>query len=111
MIDIDKITIGELKQLFVVPSPTSQEILKIFYQKNPTALTTGTDDLDAIGDEYQYTALVYHAAKEILEDAGQSELAARTENRYEREMMILSAEEGINDNLSESIRVDEGMFT
>lgn len=102
--------IGELKQLFVVPQPSSQETLKIFYQKKPTAFTTGSDDLDMMGDEYQYTCLVYHAAKEILEDSAQAELANRMMARYEEELARLDVEEGVNDDIVETIR-DNGLWT
>lgn len=106
----DECAIGEQKQLFVQGCPSASESIRIFYQKKPTAFTAGSDDLDAIGDEYQYTALIYHAAKEILEDAGQAELAARMENRYEREMMNLAVEEGVTDDIAEEVR-DENMYT
>lgn len=104
--------IGEQQQLFVQPCPSTSERVRAFYQRLPTDMpntTPATETPDGLPESYQLTLLCDHSSWEIFEDVGESEQAARRLIKVDRGMMELMVEEGIADDIQETIR-DEGMY-
>lgn len=77
-------------KLYFHPMPTTTDTLILYYTRLPTAMSSATDTPDGFPSWF-HRRLVEYAAKEILEERGQLQLAEIRAGKWERSIQELQA--------------------